>query len=82
MEVGFNEAISAVAGLIEQRPKATLAKISRMLHQPESAQTWGMAALTLSGAIAFHDEAAEPYDIPTMGELSVLRRKHQLRGLT
>ena len=81
MEVGFNEAISAVAGLIEQRPKATLAKISRMLHQPESEQTWGMAALTLSGAIAFHDEAAEPYDIPTMGELSVLGESINYAGL-
>ena len=72
METGFNKAISAVADLIAQRPDATLAKISGKLHQPKSKQTWGMAALTLSGAIAFHDEAAEHNGIPTAGELSVL----------
>ena len=72
MEAGFNEAIAAVAGLIAQRPDATLAKISGRLHQPKSGQTWGMAALALSSAIAFHDEAAEHNGIPTVGELSVL----------
>ena len=72
LEANFNDAISAVAGLVGQRPKATLQKISDFLHQPESKQTWGMAALTLSGAIAFHDEAAEHNGIPTIGELTVL----------
>ena len=72
LEANFNDAISAVAGLVGQRPKATLQKISDFLHQPESKQTWGMAALTLSGAIAFHDEVAEHNGIQTIGELTVL----------
>ena len=72
MDAGFNRTVSAVAGLIGKRPGATLTKISGKLHQPESRQTWGMAALTLSGAMAFHDEVAEHNGISTMGELSVL----------
>ena len=72
METSFNEAISAVASLIAKRPEATLTKISSRLYQPKSKQTWGMAALTLSGAIAFHDDAAEYNGIPTMGQLTVL----------
>ena len=81
MEAGFNEAISAVASLIAKRPEATLAKISSRLYQPKSKQTWGMAALTLSGAIAFHDDAAEYNGIPTMGQLAVLGGSIDYAGL-
>lgn len=81
MEAGFNEAISAVAGLIAKRPEATLTKISSRLYQPKSEQTWGMATLTLSGAIAFHDDAAEHNGIPTVGQLAALGSSIDYAGL-
>ena len=81
MDADFNEAISTVAGLISKRPEATLTKVSNRLYQPKSQQTWGMAALTLSGAIAFHDDAAEYNGIPTMGQLTVLGGSIDYAGL-
>ena len=81
MEPNLNKTVSAVAGLIRERPDATLEKLSGELRQPESMQTWGMAALTLSGAIAFHDEAAEHNGIPTIGELSVSGKDIDYAGL-
>ena len=68
----FNNSIMGVAKLIEELPEATLSKISKFLQQPESLQTWGMASLTLSGAIAFHDEATTHHGIDTISELVTL----------
>ena len=65
----LGSAISKSAKIIGKRPEATLLKISNELRQEMSKQTWGMAALVLSGAITFHDDVAEHNGIPTMGEI-------------
>lgn len=65
----LNGAIAKVADTIGRLSKSTRAKISRVMAQEQSDQTYAMAALTASGALLFHDTAAEPHGIPVLGEL-------------
>ncbi len=61
----MHDAVSG-AGVIIGRTSAR-SKISQILSQEVSIQTDVMAALTLAGALSFHDTAAVPEGITTLG---------------
>ena len=65
----LNDAISEAASVIGDLSEFTREGISKVMGQEQSPQTYAMAALTISGALRFHDMAAEPHGIPVLGQL-------------
>ncbi len=64
-------AINDSAKIISEAEENTRQKISALLLQKESAQTWKMAALIISDAFMFHDHVAEHQNLPTLQRLGV-----------
>ena len=67
---GLAKKLWNMADVIESISETKLRRITGIIKQPASRQTWGMAALTLSGAFTFHDGAAQvDPDIPLIAGL-------------
>ena len=64
-------AINDSAKIIGNAEENTRQKISALLLQKESEQTWKMAALIISDAFLFHDHVAEHQNFPTLQRLGV-----------
>ena len=66
----LNQTINTIAGIIGARQSRILDKISNIMQQEHSEQTWAMAALTMAGAVSFHDLVAEHNNLPLLNEMT------------